>query len=79
MSPNPSVFSVAPISQNPVVADTALHAAADAWTDPKIEYIRADISDRDAVVAACKGAECVWHLAAAVGPYHPEELYTKVP
>lgn len=25
-----------------------------------------------------EGADCVWHLAAAVGPYHPEEVYVKV-
>jgi hypothetical protein len=25
-----------------------------------------------------QGADCCWHIAAAVGPYHPEEVYTKV-
>lgn len=27
---------------------------------------------------ACKGADCVFHIAAAVGPFHPQELYRKV-
>ncbi|PWU86345.1 putative NAD(P)-dependent steroid dehydrogenase protein [Trypanosoma cruzi] len=27
---------------------------------------------------AVKGADCVWHLAAAVGPFHPRQLYYKV-
>jgi hypothetical protein len=28
---------------------------------------------------AVKGADCVWHIAAAVGPFHPTALYDKVP
>jgi hypothetical protein len=51
---------------------------ADAWQRTQIEYVQGDISDREAVMNICKGAACVWHIAAAVGPYHPEELYTKV-
>ena len=45
---------------------------------PAIEYVVGDISDLDTVTRAFKGADCVWHLAAAVGPFHPSELYTKV-
>lgn len=30
------------------------------------------------VEAAMRGAQCVWHNAAAVGPFHPRELYFKV-
>lgn len=26
----------------------------------------------------CEGADCVWHVAALVGPYHPKEAYYKV-
>lgn len=37
-----------------------------------------DIRDAAAVEAVCKGADCVWHNAAAVGPFHPIELYTQV-
>jgi nucleoside-diphosphate-sugar epimerase len=51
---------------------------ADAWTHEAIKYVQGDISDRATVMDVLKGADCVWHLAAAVGPYHPEEVYTKV-
>lgn len=50
----------------------------DAWDRKEIEYVQGDISDREAVLKIVEGAECVWHNAAAVGPYHPEALYTKV-
>ena len=50
----------------------------DAWDRKEIVYVQGDISDKDAVLAIVEGAECVWHNAAAVGPYHPTELYTKV-
>ncbi|KAF0690596.1 Aste57867_18043 [Aphanomyces stellatus] len=48
------------------------------WDHPAIEYVVGDIADKDAVFAACKGADCVWHLAAAVGPFHPKDLYHRV-
>lgn len=58
---------------------TLMHeSTADAWTDKAIEYVQGDISDKATVMDLIKGADCVWHLAAAVGPYHPEEVYTKV-
>lgn len=50
----------------------------DAWEHPAIEYVTGDISDRDAVFNVCEGADCVWHNAAAVGPFHPKDLYMKV-
>ena len=53
-------------------------ASADAQRTPEIVYVQGDISDKEAVMNAVKGAECVWHIAAAVGPYHPRELYHKV-
>ncbi len=37
-----------------------------------------DIRSASQVKEACRGADCVWHNAAAVGPYHPNELYTQV-
>lgn len=48
------------------------------WKDPRIEYVIADITDRKAVFKFVADADCVWHNAAAVGPFHPHELYTKV-
>ncbi|RHY22636.1 hypothetical protein DYB32_009448 [Aphanomyces invadans] len=48
------------------------------WDHPAIEYIVGDIADKTAVFAAIKGADCVFHLAAAVGPFHPRELYMRV-
>lgn len=48
------------------------------WKDPRIEYVVGDIADKETVMAACKGADCVWHIAAAVGPFHPRELYFRV-
>jgi NAD(P)-dependent dehydrogenase (short-subunit alcohol dehydrogenase family) len=47
---------------------------ATAWAHPAIEYRLADITKKDEVLAAVKGADCVWHNAAAVGPFHPREL-----
>ena len=46
-----------------------------AWDHPAIEYIVGDVADESAVEKAIKGADCVWHLAAAVGPFHPKPLY----
>jgi nucleoside-diphosphate-sugar epimerase len=51
---------------------------ANAWDHPAIEYVRGDITDPAALDAAFKGADCVWHNAAAVGPFHPMDLYDKV-
>lgn len=50
----------------------------DAWERPEIVYIQGDICDRAAVFSAIEGADCVWHIAAAVGPYHPKALYERV-
>lgn len=49
-----------------------------AWDHPAIEYVVGDISKYDDVQKAIKGADCVWHLAAAVGPFHPKAIYEKV-
>lgn len=48
------------------------------WDDPRIVYVVGDISKYEDVYEALKGVECVWHLAAAVGPFHPKSLYEKV-
>lgn len=48
------------------------------WNNPNIEYVVGDISSYEDVSAAIKGSDCVWHLAAAVGPFHPKDLYRRV-
>jgi nucleoside-diphosphate-sugar epimerase len=49
-----------------------------AWEHPAIEYVVGDICDVEQIAAVVRGAGCVWHNAAAVGPFHPKELYRKV-
>mmetsp|Transcript_4334 Transcript_4334/g.9773 ORF Transcript_4334/g.9773 Transcript_4334/m.9773 type:complete len:339 (+) Transcript_4334:1-1017(+) len=44
----------------------------------KVKYIVGDLCDPAIVEEAIKGADCVWHNAAAVGPFHPVELYERV-
>ena len=51
---------------------------ASAWRDPRIEYVVGDICDPAAVDRLVSGVDCVWHNAAAVGPFHPRELYFRV-
>ena len=51
---------------------------SNAWRDPRIEYIVGDICDEATVTRFVTGADCVWHNAAAVGPFHPRDLYFKV-
>ncbi len=48
------------------------------WRHPAIEYVTGDISDKEAVDRVCQGADCVWHNAAAVGPFHPQHLYMRI-
>jgi nucleoside-diphosphate-sugar epimerase len=48
------------------------------WDHPAIEYVVGDVTDAAAVDAAVEGADCVWHLAAAVGPFHPQAVYAKI-
>lgn len=61
-----------------VVAFDIAPKPADAWDRQEIVYVQGDISDKDAVFDIVQGADCVWHNAAAVGPYHPEQVYFKV-
>ena len=37
---------------------------------PKIEWVQGDLSLPDVVIPLCKGLDCVYHIAALVGPYH---------
>lgn len=48
------------------------------WSHPAIEYVVGDISKYEDVSKAIKDSDCVWHLAAAVGPFHPQDLYRRV-
>ena len=52
----------------------------DAWKHPNIEWRVGDITDKDAVdeLLSVPNIGCVWHNAAAVGPFHPKDLYKKV-
>jgi len=44
----------------------------------KVTYIKGDLTKPDDVMKACEGADCVWHIAALVGPFYPHDLYVKV-
>jgi nucleoside-diphosphate-sugar epimerase len=61
-----------------VVAFDIVPAAANVWQHRAIEYVAGDLRDAEAVERAIKGADCVWHIGAAVGPFHPVELYSEV-
>ncbi len=46
--------------------------------DKRVEVVVGDLRDKKKVEEICEGADCVWHIAAAVGPYHPPLLYDQV-
>lgn len=50
------------------------------WTkgDSRLKYHKVDITVPKDVSEALRGADCVWHVAALVGPYHSHDLYMKV-
>lgn len=50
----------------------------DALDHRAIEYVQGDLTNPDVVNKICKGADCVWHIAALVGPFHKKEAYVKV-
>lgn len=43
-----------------------------------IEFRRCDITDRGAVLRCTEPADCLWHMAGLVGPFHPRHAYDKV-
>jgi len=49
-----------------------------AWQDPRIVYMQGDLRSKEDVAKAVEGADCVWHVGAAVGPFHPYKLYEAV-
>ncbi|CAN0200960.1 unnamed protein product [Ectocarpus sp. 6 AP-2014] len=51
---------------------------ADAMEHPAIEYQQGNLTIPDDVDKACEGADCVWHVAALVGPFHAKEAYMAV-
>jgi nucleoside-diphosphate-sugar epimerase len=53
-----------------VVAMDILPKPRDAIDDARVEYVHGDIRDKALVDKICRGADCVWHNAAAVGTKH---------
>eukprot|EP01031_Cornospumella_fuschlensis_P048886 gene48886-59861_t len=50
----------------------------DAMERKEIEYVQGDLTNPQVVLDATKGVEAVFHIAALVGPYHPQNAYVKV-
>lgn len=50
----------------------------DAMESSKVEYVKGDLTKLEEVVKACIGIDCVYHIAALVGPYYPKEAYRTV-
>jgi nucleoside-diphosphate-sugar epimerase len=50
----------------------------DKLNDKRVEYVKGDITDYEAVKNAFKGTDVIFHIAAAVGPYHPPDVFEKV-
>jgi nucleoside-diphosphate-sugar epimerase len=45
---------------------------------PEIKYVQGDLTKKEDVVNACEGVDCVFHIAALVGPYYPDAAYEAV-
>eukprot|EP00438_Fugacium_kawagutii_P030854 Skav215428 [mRNA] locus=scaffold745:182434:190295:- [translate_table: standard] len=58
-----------------VVSFDIVPPPANVWKHEAIKYVTGDLCDRAAVEEAVKGADCVWHNAAAVGPFLPKHFY----
>jgi len=61
-----------------VVSFDIVPAPAAAWQDPRIQYEVGDVSDVSKLITLCEGIDCVFHIAACVGPFHPKDLYRRV-
>ena len=61
-----------------VVAFDIAPKPEDAGDDPRIVWMQGDLTNANDVDKACEGADCVWHIAALVGPYHALDMYMKV-
>jgi len=49
-----------------------------AMESPKIKYVQGDLTNLNHVQESFKDTDCVFHIAALVGPYHPKDAYVKV-
>jgi len=58
-----------------VVSFDIVPPPANVCKSPAVEYVTGDLCDLEAVTKAFEGAECVWHNAAAVGPFLPKHMY----
>lgn len=61
-----------------VVAFDFAPKPADALASERVQYVKGDICDRQAVYDMIEGADVVFHLAALVGPFYEHSLYFKV-
>jgi nucleoside-diphosphate-sugar epimerase len=50
----------------------------DALNSPCVQYFQGDLTKPDDVNRASVGVDCIFHIAALVGPYHAESAYVKV-
>eukprot|EP00924_Labyrinthula_sp_SR-Ha-C_P014380 maker-scaffold_20-snap-gene-4.47-mRNA-1 protein AED:0.10 eAED:0.10 QI:307/0.9/0.90/1/0.5/0.45/11/26/419 len=60
------------------INDLPAEAKKTVWKDEKIQYVKADITNFDQIIPYFTDIDCVFHIAAAVGPFHPKALYDKV-
>jgi nucleoside-diphosphate-sugar epimerase len=61
-----------------VVSFDIAPAPKDAMTSECIEYVQGDLTSYQSVLEACRDVDCVFHIAALVGPYFPADAYVKV-
>ena len=50
----------------------------DALESSKVEYVQGDLTKPADVISASENVDCVFHIAALVGPYHHKDAYVKV-
>jgi nucleoside-diphosphate-sugar epimerase len=46
--------------------------------DDRIVYMQGDLGEYSDVEKAVEGADCVWHIGALVGPFHPFKAFKRV-
>jgi nucleoside-diphosphate-sugar epimerase len=46
--------------------------------DDRIVYLQGDLGEYSDVEKAVDGADCVWHIGALVGPFHPFKAFRRV-
>ncbi|CAK9100666.1 unnamed protein product [Durusdinium trenchii] len=61
-----------------VVSFDIVPPPANVWKHEAIKYVTGDLCSLAAVEEAVQGADCVWHNAAAVGPFLPKHFYHNV-